>query len=117
MLDRGLGISVIEYLLERKSPTLSDSQIERAVRSLIEYARDAWTIHPGQEIDGRLFAQILEDRQANRYGIHVIHPAVTRPPQTQAHSILAVHGIHSATHTTFDLERRPFWVLNNLVHE
>jgi hypothetical protein len=44
-----------------------------------------------------------------------IHPLQARPAEGDGQAILAAFNMRCAVHTTFDLERRPFWVANNLV--
>jgi hypothetical protein len=38
-----------------------------------------------------------------------------RPTSDERQAFLSKYGLRCAVHTTFDLERRPFWVLNHLV--
>jgi len=60
-------------------------------------------------------AALFEDRGGGQIGLLVLHPLLSRPDAAFRHSMLERHGIRCAAHTAFDLERRPFWVLNNLV--
>jgi len=114
LLDRSLGVAILDYLLEQTLPELKEAQIEHAATSLEEFARESWRIHPGQSLNGLYLARILEDNQGRKTGIHIIHPASARPSVAQMQAILSAHGIRCIAHTSFDLERRPFWVLNNM---
>lgn len=115
LLDRELGASILRYLLHGTLPSLSPAHVEQSAISLVEFGRHAWKVGPSVSVNGTHFARVLEDQSGNRYGIRVIHPAQARPAQAETLVILAQTGLHSAVHTSFDLERRPFWVLNNLV--
>ncbi len=45
-------------------------------------------------------------------GLHVVHPLQARPTTTERQAILAQYGVRCAITTSFDLERRPMWVMN-----
>ena len=44
-----------------------------------------------------------------------IHPLAARPGPAQRQTVLAATGARPAVHTIFDIDRRPLWVLNNLL--
>jgi len=74
-----------------------------------------WQVKPGVAADGQYFPLVLEDRARNRIGLWVIHPLEARPTAEERQAILAQFGLRCAVHTSFDLERRPLWVLDHLV--
>lgn len=115
LLDRELGVSVLRYLLRGTSPALDIDRVDNGVASLIEFARENWQIGSALHVGTHVFPCVLQDRAGTRVGLWVIHPLHTRPSAAERGAILAQHGIRCAVHNSFDLERRPFWVLNHLV--
>ena len=115
LLDRALGLAVLQFVLEGVSPGLSAERQRTAAGELEAFARSSWQIKPGFEQEGTLFPLVLEDRAAQRVGIWVIHPLEGRPSAEDRQHILSTSGVRPAVHTSFDLERRPFWVLNHLI--
>ena len=54
-------------------------------------------------------------RDQERLGMQIIHPLQARPSEKKRQEIFARFGFRLAVQTSFDLERRPFWVLTNLL--
>lgn len=115
LLDRALGTAVLEYLLHGTLPGVEPWQAAACGVTLQEYARADWKIRPGMSAGPANFPYVLEDAAGERVGLWVIHPLSARPSQEERLAILAEHGVRCAVHTSFDLERRPFWVLNHLM--
>jgi ATP-dependent helicase YprA (DUF1998 family) len=115
LLDRELGSAVLRFILSGQLPVLDPQRVEVGLAALAEFAQDSWIIQPGFEANGRHFPLVLADSGGERIGLLVIHPLQARPSRTETQSITAQHHVRCAVHTSFDLERRPFWVLNNLV--
>lgn len=115
LLDRELGTTLLRYVLHNQLPSLSRSQVVRGTNSLAEYAKTSWEVLPERTVDGQYFPCILRDQEGIEVGVWVIHPLQVRPTRDERQAFLSSYGLHCAVHTTFDLERRPFWVLNHLV--
>jgi hypothetical protein len=115
LLDRELGSSVLRFLLHGITPTLDPLRVQGGALALAEYARDNWTILPAATYGQYHFPLILDDRAGTQVALWVIHPLDARPSIAERQAIHAEHGLRCAVHYLFDLERRPFWVLNNLV--
>jgi Lhr-like helicase len=115
ILDRELGSSLLRFLLEGQEPTLDYARVEKAAVAFQEYARDSWQVLPGADIGNKHFPLVLEDKSGGRVGLWVIHALQSPPSLAERQAILAEHGLKCAVHTLFDLERRPFWVLQNLI--
>ncbi len=115
LLDRELGASVLRYLLCNEEPSLDPAKVQLAVTSLVEFARENWQINPSLHAGDVNFECVLQDRTGTKVGVWAIHPLQARPTAAKRQAILAQHGIRCAVHSYFDLERRPFWVLNHLV--
>jgi hypothetical protein len=116
LLDRSLGHALLTYLLNGTTPSLQRSEVDMCGGALREYARAVWGVHAGVTGAGRYFPCIL-DREGERVGLWVIHPLAARPSAAERHAVFAKAGLRAAVHTSFDLKRRPFWVLNNLVRQ
>jgi hypothetical protein len=101
--------------LHGQTPRLEPWRIDACGVALAEYARADWTVEPGVVVGSTRFPCILKNASGERIGLWVIHPLAARPSDDDRHAILAQFGLRCAVHTSFDLERRPFWVLNNLI--
>ena len=115
LLDRNLGTSVLEYILDGKMPTISDDKAAQCASMLSAYARAKYKIKTGVDVDGVLLSSILENTTGDKIGLWVIHPLEAKPNPEIRQRILAQYKIRCAVHNSFDLERRPFWVLNHLI--
>lgn len=117
LLDRQLGTALLRFLLRNQMPQLDPIRVQRGVDGLAEYAREIWETKPGSEVNGIHLSQILEHRKVKiqKAGLWVIHPLEARPTKDARKAIEAQTGLRCAIHNSFDLERRPFWVVNNLI--
>ena len=115
LLDRGLGGALLDYVLKGEVPTLERASYQNAVAALEAYVRTNWQVSPEIQIGDVTIERVLEDQQGRRVGLWVIHPLLARPSDQQRLRVLSSSGIRCAVHTVFDLERRPFWVANNLL--
>jgi ATP-dependent helicase YprA (DUF1998 family) len=116
ILDRNLGSSVLRYLLKGRLPNITEEQASFYSVGLEEYTRATYSILDPIKVNGQFMPLVIQDRAGQKIGLWVIHPLQARPTPDQTQSILAQSGIRVAIHTSFDLERRPFWVLNNLLN-
>lgn len=114
LLDRRLGVGVLRYLLRNEHPRLAREHIDRVAEGFKEYARAAYKILPETVIANTYFPVLLQDRAGQKTGLWVIHPLQALPAANERAKIAAA-GVRPAIHNFFDLERRPFWVLNHLV--
>lgn len=115
LLDRQLGAAMLQYVLKGITPSLDTRIVQQATNAFEQFARAMWKVKPGVTIDKRYLPLILEDTTGQQVALWVIHPLLARPTPQERQSILSQHGLRCAVHTSFDLERRPFWVLNHLV--
>ncbi len=116
ILDRHLGTAVLQYLLRNQKPVITKKEAEFYSKGLAEYARGAgWQILEPTTVSGQYLPLVLQDRTGQKFGLWVIHPMHAWPSNQQTLSMLEQSGIRAAIHTSFDLERRPFWVLDHLL--
>jgi ATP-dependent helicase YprA (DUF1998 family) len=114
ILDRALGADMLRFVLKGTLPSLGAEEAERGARALDQFVRSGWTVTPGIMVGSVSFARVLQN-VAQKAGLWVIHPLAARPSEATRQQIFAQTKIRPAVHTLFDLERRPFWVMNNLI--
>ena len=113
LLDRNLGVAVLDYLLQNQRPDLPEGQRTGLLGGLTEYLRSGWRLmDPGQSPES--FSAVFETDGRERVGIHPVHPLSARPDKGTLAQLLRDTGILPKIYTSFDLLRRPFWVANNL---
>ncbi len=113
LLDRSLGVAVLEYALNDQRPRLSRQRRAGMIAGLGEYMRHRWKVvdasdHPKQ------FSAVFETGNGARIGILPIHPLSARPATRSLGQLHRTTGIIPRVYTSFDLLRRPFWVANDL---
>lgn len=114
-LDRELGASLLRYLLRGEMPLLDETRVRRAVQALVEYLPPKWSSETGNKLVGTPYSVILRDSHGQQFGLWVLHPLSARPVPDEINRVLAATGVRPAIHNLFDTERRPFWVVNNLI--
>jgi hypothetical protein len=107
---------VLRYVLKGELPELDVQRVDRAVEVLKEFARGSWQAKPSVKAGKLEFPCVLEDGQGTRVAVWPIHPLDARPTAAEKQGLVAKYGLRAAVHTVFDLERRPFWVVNHLVN-
>ncbi len=115
LLDRELGADLLRFVLHNQQPSLNPEQVTRGASALAEYAQTSWEVLPGRTVGNQYFPCVLRDQDGVEVGLWVIHPLEERPISEERQAFLSAYGLRCAVHTTFDLDRRPFWVLNHLV--
>ena len=111
LMDRTLGTSLLEYLLLNKPPDDPVYNNDSLALNILEYARGNW-----EQVESESEIPIVfETRQRNRVGILPIHPLNSRPRQRDLEALYRKTGIEALAFTSFDVERRPFWVANEML--
>ena len=113
LLDRGLGVAVLEYLLRDRQPLPIDGRATGIVDGLNEYMRAIWKpMELGR--DQSHFSAVFSIESGQQVGIQPVHPLSARPGDGALAQLIRATGILPRVYTTFDLMRRPFWVANDL---
>ena len=115
LLDRELGAGILSYLLKDEFPTVEAQYVERCVKSFAEFAPVGWQLHSDVSVGPHKFSCVLRNTSGSEIALQVIHPLQSRPSVEERQAILSQYGMRYAIATSFDLERRPFWVMDNLV--
>ena len=114
LLDRDLGASVLEYILQGISPQLKIGQVTGLSDRLTEYIPPDW-----QSMDPRQsqqpFSSIFSTRQKRLIGIYTVHPLSAGPGEAALEEIERTSGISPVVFNSFDLMKRPFWAANKLL--
>ena len=114
VLDRGLAMSVIEFVLSGDEPDISRSEAT-SLSSIVEtYLPQDWQ-RADSEDTSRPFGAVFTRAGGTPLGIWPIHPLMARPTRAQLAEVSARTSVSPRTYTTFDLLRRPFWVANDLM--
>jgi|GEM_PF-815118 len=114
LLNRYLALSILNYILTEQEPEATQEEINLSVNSLTEYVRADYQILRDQTFDDVQYPLVLEDQLGRRCVIQVIHPLQARPSTGDQTRMEQQTGIALNTFTTFDLTKRPFWVLNQI---
>lgn len=115
ILDRHLGRSMLEYALHGTIPTLDQHTLEMSINEFTPYAMSDWEVLPGYEVFGISMPIMLKHLTKNRaLGMVVTHPLQRGPSEETLFEIELETEIATTAFNSFDLTRRPFWVLNQL---
>ena len=113
LLDRNLGVAVLNYVLLNQHPDLRESQKAGLLGGLNEYLRAGWKLMDTRQ-SPEFFSAVFKTDGREPVGIHPVHPLSARPDESMLRQLLQVTRILPKIYTSFDLLRRPFWVANNL---
>ena len=112
-LDRSLGGALLDFILTGRRPELSEGDKQAAVRGLDDFLSAMWTPLGPKIVNGVYFPAVYRRPEGDNVAVWPIHPLQARPNHEVIMSLL-VDGTKPCVHTTFDLLRRPFWVVNHL---
>ena len=114
LLDRELAVSVIEYLLEGRNPSLNREHGVVLSTGVREYLRPNWAAVDARECPEQ-FGAVFRAGKDVRIGI-LPYPHPCCPPHAaELERLREETGIVPRAYTSFDLLRRPFWVANDLL--
>jgi len=114
LLDRSLAISVIDFLLEERRPSVSRQDAVRLASGVEAYIRPNWTLLDASQCPEQ-FGAGFRKGDGVHIGIRPIHPFSARPTPSELTGLREATGISQRIYTSFDLFRRPFWVANDLL--
>ena len=114
LLDRDLGAAVLEYLLQGRLPELEAGEIAGLSDRLTAYIPPDWQSLDSGE-NHQPFSTVFRTRSKQVIGIYSIHPFSAGPREAALEEIERTTGIRPEVYNSFDLVKRPFWVVNNLL--
>ena len=117
LLDRRLGADLLKFLLCAEKPIQPSEDFDEFAVQLSEYTYARWRVAEGKAIGNLRVPVIFQSRSHGRIGVLPIHPLTRRPSPQYLEKVRTTSGISVRAFTTFDIERRPFWVANQLLGE
>ena len=114
LLDRNLSVTVLEFLLEGRRPSIARQDAMRIASGVEGYVQSRWTSVGPNECPEQ-FGAVFRGSSDTRVGIVPLHPLSARPTSAALLKLQGETGILPRAYTTFDLVRRPFWVANDLL--
>ena len=114
LLDRTLAISVIDFILTGRRPSVSRQDAVRLASGVEAYLRSSWTLLDANRCPPP-FGAVFTHGSTAPIGIQTIHPLAARPKLSELSSLRETTGVTPRAYTSFDLTRRPFWVANDLL--
>lgn len=114
LLDRGLAMSVIDFILSGHEANVNRSEAIRLSSRIETYLPQEWKRIEGERIP-QPFGTVFERADRSPVGIWPIHPLSARPTRTQLAEVATATGVSPKVYTTFDLLRRPFWAANDFL--
>ena len=114
LLDRQLGTAMLEFILNQAEPPTPQVDDPVLTERITDYLSREWKALDNPPPHQRI-SLLFETRAANQIGIMPIHPMEARPNSQQLETIYRDTGVRVAAYTTFDIERRPFWVADQFM--
>ena len=113
LLDRQLACSLLEYLLLDVQPEIPAQQLPALGETIRAYVPSGWqAADPAATADP--FVLVCNRSGHQPLGIVPMHPLAGRPGPAQLSRLQESTGVIARAFTTFDITRRPFWVINQL---
>ena len=114
LLDRQLGTAMLEFVLNQTEPPIPNISASVLTERITDYLPGEWKPleHPSPV---QRIPVLFQTKKGSQIGIMPIHPMEERPNQQQLEAIHGDTGVRAAPYTTFDMERRPFWVADQFM--
>jgi ATP-dependent helicase YprA (DUF1998 family) len=114
LLGRDLALSLLDFILAGAQPSTSPHDVTLSIDSFSEYARVDYQILLNQTHTGQVYPLTLVDSGGRSCVIQILHPLQARPTVAEKSNWEQQTGIALNTFATFDMIKRPFWVLNHI---
>lgn len=114
LLDRQLGTAMLEFILNQAEPPTPQVDDPTLTERITDYLSSEWKALKRLPSHQRI-SLLFETKAGNQIGVMPIHPMEVRPNSQQLESIYRDTGVRVAAFTTFDIERRPFWVADQFM--
>lgn len=118
LLDRDLGTAMLAYARRGERPQLSHATQRSLVASIENHLDHAWEVRAGGTFCSTYAPAVLRSRTgqfAEDVALRVHHPLQAPPTLAERQDLLADHGLRLAAFDTFDLARRPYTVMTQLL--
>lgn len=114
LLDRQLGTAMLEFILNQTEPPTPQVDDPTLTERITDYLSSEWKALERLPSHQRI-SLLFETQSGNQIGVMPIHPMEARPNSQQLETIFRDTGVRVAAFTTFDIERRPFWVADQFM--
>ncbi len=112
-LDRNLGGAVLDYVLNSNFPNLSNQRMDKAITYLTPYLNDRCNNLGSNKINGFYLPVIYQNKNTRqKFAILPIHSLSSYPNL----NVFSWSGIDIKPVKEFDLSRRPFWVITDILN-
>lgn len=112
ILDRNIGGSVLEYISTGTQPTLNIDDADQSLNKLRPFLTQGWQINQLEPSEMGAIAVLTSPNEA--HGVLVVDPLHARLTDDDVRGLFKHPLSRGKTITMFDIERRPFWVANEL---
>ena len=116
LLDRELGTAVLEFLVHGQNPVVPVAKMPSLAASIGVFTPSRWEMSEPAEDLGP-FVRVFRSNGEEPLGLMVLHPFSARPQPDSLKKIYEATGVIPRVYTSFDIFRRPFWVVGNLFPE
>ena len=113
LLDRNLGVAVLDYLLNGQQPKIDQRDATEAASRILAYLPYTWQVVSATSHTPQ-FSLVFATGSGDPIGLQVVHPLAARPAEADLKALKQNTGINPRCFTKFDLLRRPFWAANEL---
>ena len=114
LLDRQLARSLLEYLLEGARPQIPSGLLPALADTLGAYVPPGWRVLESAATPDP-FILVCERTGHDPQGVVPLHPLDARPSTLALAALKESTGVGAQAFTSFDITRRPFWVVNQMV--
>ncbi len=114
ILSRDLALGLLNYVLEGTIPQITEEEIKMSINGLSDYTKADFEQLGPQNIGGIHANITLRDTDGNNFALVIVHPLRARLSDAEIKRIHNQSGFTMKIFTSFDLIKRPFWVLNQL---
>jgi ATP-dependent helicase YprA (DUF1998 family) len=114
ILDRRLGVDLLNFVLNGSMPSTIDADINSSIQILSEYGKGEYTFGSSTVINDEYYDLTATDTSGKKYAIRIIHPLTKRMNNREQAKIESSKRIRPHWFTFFEIQRKPFYVINLL---
>lgn len=117
ILDRRLGVDLLNFVVKGILPSMTDEDINASYQILSEYAKSAYSFGSSIVLYDEYYDLTISDAQGSKQAIRFIHPLMKRLAPKEQSRIERNKRIRPHWFTFFEMQRKPFSVLNKLAQD
>jgi hypothetical protein len=115
-LDRPYGTDLLRFVVSDVRPQIDAKRLKLGLDAVREYARGRYEILPGYDTPFGKVPLVLMNKKGKvaLWPIHPLSVGLTAEQQQQIRLASGDERLQVSVNDLFDMERRPFWVVNQL---